>query len=142
MNRKIIITIFSALMMSSCISAPTPSEMKKIADSRPANFMILAKRLAAVSSHERDKMKKYYPNIEVAKKHFTFNYEYTQELVKAEKDKIVWYNYYPGIEKKAATFENRRGISYEGQIFGGGYFNDYCFYMDKDLNILGHIESR
>jgi len=142
MNRKIIITVFSALMMSSCISCPTPSEMKKIADSRPATFMILTKRLAAVSSDERDQMKKFYPNIEVAKKHLTFNYEYTQELVKREKDKIVWYNYYPGIEKKAATSTNRRGISYEGQIFGGGYFNNYDFYMDKDLNILGHVKSR
>lgn len=141
MNHSIILTISLALVMSSCISSPTPSEMKKIADSRPANFMILTKRLAAVSSDERDQMKKFYPNIEAAKKHFNFNYEHTQEHVKKNKDKIVWYNYYPGIEKRATKIENRSGTSYEGQIFGGGYSNDYWFYMDKDLNILGHMEN-
>jgi len=140
MNHSIILTISLALIMSSCISSPTPSEMKQIADSRPANFMILAKRLAAVSSDERDQMKKFYPNIEAAKKHFTFNYEHTQELVKKDKDKILWYNYYPGIEKRASIFIIRAGRDTEGQIFGGGKSKSYDFYMDKELNILGHME--
>jgi len=134
--------LFGTALLGSCAFSPTPSQMVRIANSKPANFMVLTNKIARVSLSGMLNKRISYPNIEAAKKHLTFNYEHTQKLVKRDKDKIVWYNYYPGIEKKAATFEIRSGTSYEGQIFGGGYFNDYYFYMDKDLNILGHVKSR